>query len=127
MFVNSWIIGTICICMALGYCWACETGQAKQGCLIRNSACSCGYGCISDYRYDNIQECQAALKGKKKDICKTNNPCMHGGTCIQISQQPGYKCRCEGTGFFGMRCNRACPVPTAGRIGDIVPYECIVI
>lgn len=31
---------------------------------------------------------------------------MHGGSCIQISQQPGFKCRCEGTGYFGLRCNR---------------------
>ncbi|KAJ8929362.1 hypothetical protein NQ314_017966, partial [Rhamnusium bicolor] len=44
---------------------------------------------------------------KKRDICKTNNPCMHNGSCIQISQQPGYKCRCEGTGYFGLRCSRA--------------------
>lgn len=46
------------------------------------------------------------FSGRKRDICKTNNPCMHSGTCIQISPQPGFKCRCEGTGYFGLRCNR---------------------
>ncbi|KAH1003415.1 hypothetical protein HUJ04_003347 [Dendroctonus ponderosae] len=105
MFVNNLLVSAIFL-LGINYCLTCETGQTKQGCLIRDRVCSCGYGCISDYRYDNMQECQAALKGKKKDICKTNNPCLHGGTCIQISQQPGYKCRCEGTGFFGMRCHR---------------------
>lgn len=43
--------------------------------------------------------------GKRNDVCNPN-PCLHGGSCIQISQQPGYKCRCEGTGYFGLRCNR---------------------
>lgn len=80
--------------------------EIKQGCLIRNLVCSCGLGCASDYRYDSMQECQASLRGKKNDLCKTSNPCMHGGTCIQISQRPGFRCRCEGTGFYGMKCNR---------------------
>ncbi|XP_018569830.1 protein jagged-2-like [Anoplophora glabripennis] len=120
----------ICVLLFIYFetCKSCETGQTKQGCLIRNLMCACGYGCASDYRYDTYQECQSALKGKKKDICKTSNPCLHNGTCIQISQQPGYKCRCEGTGYFGLRCSKACPVPGGGRIGSAVfPYECIVI
>ncbi|KAF7273269.1 uncharacterized protein LOC143199123 [Rhynchophorus ferrugineus] len=125
MHVNNLVLSLILI-IGFEFCVSCDPSQTKQGCLIRNLVCSCGYGCISDYRYDTIQECQAALRGKKKDICKVNNPCLHGGTCIQISQQPGFKCRCEGTGYFGMRCNRACPVPGVGR-GDVFPYECIVI
>ncbi|XP_060521191.1 protein crumbs-like [Cylas formicarius] len=124
--VNNFLVLSV-VFLGVKFCISCENGQTKQGCLIRNLVCSCGIGCVSDYRYDTIHECQNALRGKKKDICKLNNPCQHGGTCIQISQQPGYKCRCEGTGYFGMRCNRACPVPGAGRIGDIFPYECIVI
>ncbi|KAG5868746.1 hypothetical protein JTB14_012082 [Gonioctena quinquepunctata] len=119
----------VCVLLLLSIelCKACEADQVKQGCLIRNLVCSCGYGCVSDYRYENMQECQNALRGKKKDICKTHNPCLHNGTCIQISQQPGYKCRCEGTGYFGLRCSRACPIPVAGKVGAIYPYECIVI
>lgn len=34
------------------------------------------------------------------------NPCLHGGTCIQISQHPGFRCRCEGSGYYGLRCDR---------------------
>ncbi|CAH1099068.1 unnamed protein product [Psylliodes chrysocephalus] len=124
MLVKVFVVLFICIVISR----SCEIGQTKQGCLIRNLMCSCGIGCISDYRYDTIQECQNALKGKKRDICKNpHNPCMHNGTCIQISQQPGYKCRCEGTGFFGNRCSRVCPIPGQGRIGTIYPYECIII
>ncbi|XP_030765659.1 protein crumbs-like [Sitophilus oryzae] len=121
------LLAIVLLVFGFKLCLSCDPSQTKKGCLIEDLKCTCGYGCISDYRYDTIQECQAALLGKKKDICKVSNPCLHGGTCIQISQQPGYKCRCEGTGFFGMRCNRACPVPGAGRLGDIFPYECIVI
>lgn len=108
-------------------CRSCDIDQTKHGCLIKNLTCTCGAGCISDYRYDTIQECQSALKGKKRDICKTHNPCMRNGTCIQISQHPGYRCRCEGTGYFGARCSRVCPTPGQGRVGTVYPYECIVI
>jgi len=24
--------------------------------------------------------------------------------CVQTSQEPGYKCRCAGTGYYGARC-----------------------
>ncbi|CAH0547494.1 unnamed protein product [Brassicogethes aeneus] len=108
-------------------CEACDQTQAKIGCIISNMTCRCGLGCESEYQFESFQECQNTIKGKKKDICITNNPCMHGGTCTQISQKPGYKCRCEGTGFFGLRCSRGCPIPGQGRIGDIFPFECIVI
>ncbi|KAI4470672.1 egf-like domain [Holotrichia oblita] len=43
--------------------------------------------------------------GKRSDSCHPS-PCQHGGSCIQISQPPGFRCRCEGTGYFGARCNR---------------------
>ncbi|RZC42842.1 sushi, nidogen and EGF-like domain-containing protein 1, partial [Asbolus verrucosus] len=36
--------------------------QTKQGCRIQNKACSCGFGCISEYRYDTMAECQSALR-----------------------------------------------------------------
>ncbi|KAF2881105.1 hypothetical protein ILUMI_25071 [Ignelater luminosus] len=84
---------------------SCDIDQIRQGCRIQNRGCSCGAGCISEYRYETIQECQNALRGKRSDIC-VPNPCLHGGSCLQISQQPGYRCRCEGTGYFGARCNR---------------------
>lgn len=113
----------VVVCTQLAY--ACDMDQIRQGCRIKNRACSCGSGCIGEYRYDNIQECQNALRGKRGNACSPN-PCLHGGSCLQISHQPGYKCRCEGTGYFGMRCNRACP--SAGNARDqVFPYECIVI
>lgn len=103
LYINGWIFGLVLIACTVEYSTECEI---KQGCLIRNLVCSCGLGCASDYRYDSMQECQASLRGKKNDLCKTNNPCLHDGTCIQISQSPGFKCRCEGTGFYGMTCNK---------------------
>ncbi|XP_050303363.1 protein crumbs homolog 1-like [Anthonomus grandis grandis] len=130
MIVNSFQVVTVGLVLVIGIelCGACENGQMKQGCLIRNLVCSCGFGCVSDYRYNNMQDCQAALRGKKKDICKVQIPCLHGGTCIQVSQDPGYKCRCEGSGYYGARCHRPCPISGAGRIGDRnFPYECIEI
>ncbi|XP_019870525.1 protein crumbs [Aethina tumida] len=114
------------ILIGLLVCEACEVGQARMGCIIRNQVCACGLGCQSEYVYNSMQECQDSLRGKKKDICTINNPCLHGGVCTQTTQRPGYKCRCEGTGYFGVRCSRACPIPGHGRIGDF-PYECIVI
>lgn len=38
--------------------------QTKQGCRIRNKQCLCGHGCISEYRYPTLQDCQIALRGK---------------------------------------------------------------
>lgn len=40
------------------------------------------------------------LQGISNDIC-SRAPCINGGSCIQISLSPGYKCRCEGTKHHG--------------------------
>lgn len=53
-----------CHFTGLELCKCCDPSQYKQGCTIRNLVCSCGIGCASDYRYDNMQECQSALRGK---------------------------------------------------------------
>lgn len=34
------------------------------------------------------------------------SPCENGGECLKVTQEPGYKCRCEGTGFHGVRCTK---------------------
>jgi hypothetical protein len=41
--------------------------------------------------------------GSRRDACQ-RNPCHNGGTCSQTSFEPGYRCRCEGTGYYGNRC-----------------------
>lgn len=38
--------------------------QTKDGCRIKNGICSCGFGCISEYRYETMAECNSALKGE---------------------------------------------------------------
>lgn len=38
---------------------------------------------------------------------------------------PGYKCRCEGSGFYGNRCQVRCPAPHE-RV-ESYPVECIII
>lgn len=41
---------------------ACDLDQAQHGCRIDNGACSCAYGCKSEYRYATLRECTDALK-----------------------------------------------------------------
>jgi len=41
--------------------------------------------------------------GRRFDFC-AQGPCNHNGVCVQTSQEPGYKCRCAGTGYYGSRC-----------------------
>lgn len=41
--------------------------------------------------------------GRRYDFC-AQGPCYHNGVCVQTSQEPGYKCRCAGTGYYGARC-----------------------
>lgn len=41
--------------------------------------------------------------GRRFDFC-AQGPCNHNGVCVQTSQEPGYKCRCAGTGYYGARC-----------------------
>lgn len=36
--------------------------QTGHGCRIDNGACSCAFGCKSEFRYANMQECTDALK-----------------------------------------------------------------
>jgi len=104
---------------------ACDVvDQAGHGCRIDNGACSCAFGCRSEFRYATMKECQNALRGASSDVCSLK-PCMHNGNCIQVSQTPGYRCRCDGTGYWGNRCQRLCPTPMDNV--DTFPYECIVI
>ncbi|XP_059620096.1 protein cueball-like [Phlebotomus argentipes] len=116
------IIFTICV-LAFSGLEACELDQTQYGCRIDNRQCTCAYGCRSEFRYLTRKECQDALKGRSGDICSANNPCLNRGACIQVSQMPGYKCRCEGTGYWGNRCQLACPEARHANF----PYECIVI
>lgn len=117
----------IILLIGLHLCLGCEEHERKFRCRITYRMCSCDdFACRSEYRYESLDECQRALKGQKSDPCKPN-PCMHEGSCIQITQSPAFKCRCEGTGYFGQRCNRACPRPGASYYSGIFPYECVVI
>ncbi|KAG8235125.1 hypothetical protein J437_LFUL014388 [Ladona fulva] len=103
---------------------ACEVTERRFGCRIENRRCLCGNGCPYEYRYTSKQECRNAVKGNGLDIC-SRRPCYNQGSCIQTSATPGYRCRCEGTGFYGNRCELACPA--ADRSSGSYPYECIVI
>lgn len=44
--------------------------------------------------------------GRRSDICYRSKPCLNGGSCLQISSDPGFKCRCEGTGYYGPHCDK---------------------
>ncbi|KYN01816.1 hypothetical protein ALC62_07389 [Cyphomyrmex costatus] len=105
----------------------CELDQMRYGCRIYNAQCSCGYGCKSEYRYDNNDDCKLALKGRRSDICSRSKPCLNEGSCSQISSDPGFKCRCEGTGFYGTYCETPCPRPDNTLFRGQFPYECVVI
>lgn len=44
---------------------ACDVSRPEQtghGCRIDNNACSCAFGCKSEFRYANLRECTDALK-----------------------------------------------------------------
>ncbi|CAD7083391.1 unnamed protein product [Hermetia illucens] len=119
------VILLLCLIVLVAVVRSCELDQTHNGCRIENRGCTCAFGCKSDYRYATRQECEDALMGTSDDICG-RRPCLHGGSCIQISQKPGYKCRCEGTGFWGSRCQRQCPT-SEDPLPAQLPYECIII
>ncbi|KAK0180797.1 hypothetical protein PV327_003142 [Microctonus hyperodae] len=100
---------------------ACEMDQTQSGCRIFNAECSCGYGCKSEYRYLSMNDCKLALKGRRSNKCNEPNPCKHHGICLQISQSPGFKCRCEGTRYYGPSCERPCPEPN--NFSTHIPWE----
>lgn len=66
------------------------------------------------------------IKGRSGDIC-SREPCLHRGVCTQISQAPGYRCKCDGSGYWGGRCQRKCPDPEDGVYQGRYPHECIII
>ncbi|XP_045458269.1 cubilin-like [Melitaea cinxia] len=102
---------------------ACEPDQTYHGCKILGTTCSCGTGCRSEFIYRTRRACLNALRERSSNAC-TRTPCMRG-ICTQTVQDPGFACKCEGTGFYGQRCERACP--TIAEPGMIFPHECIVI
>lgn len=68
------------------------------------------------------------IKGRTGDTCSSmSSPCLHNGVCIQVTQAPGYRCRCDGTGFWGSRCQRKCPGKEETYLLTRFPYECVVI
>ncbi|KAI4489556.1 hypothetical protein M0802_010993 [Mischocyttarus mexicanus] len=128
MILTGPILTTIILFVTIGtLSKACELDQMRYGCRIYNAQCSCGYGCKAEYRYDSNEDCKLALRGRLNDTCYKSNPCLHGGSCSQISPDPGFKCRCEGTGYFGTRCEKPCPAPNNLRYRGPFPYECVVI
>lgn len=105
---------------------ACELDQTQHGCRIDNGQCTCAFGCKSEFRYATRKECQDSLKGRSNDIC-SRQPCLNGGSCTQVSAMPQYKCSCEGTGYWGNRCQRLCPKAEQVTAGTKFPHECVVI
>lgn len=60
-------------------------------------------------------------------VC-TKSTCYHNGVCVETSIHPGFKCRCSGTGYYGDRCQHACPTPGVPvRKTSGFPFECVVI
>ncbi|XP_046977153.1 cubilin-like [Vanessa cardui] len=102
---------------------ACEPEETQYGCKIMSSTCTCGYGCKTEFVFHSRRECLDALRERSANPC-SRVPCMRG-ICTQTVQQPGYACKCEGTGFFGQRCEKACP--TVAVRGLVFPHECVVI
>ncbi|KAL7291163.1 multiple epidermal growth factor-like domains protein 6 [Trichogramma pretiosum] len=106
---------------------ACEVEKMGNGCRITSGQCACGYGCKSEYRYATLEECKLALNGRRRNACHSQTRCLHGGTCLQITANPEYKCLCEGTGYFGYRCEKACPGRDNPNYKGPFPLECVVI
>ncbi|CAK1554749.1 unnamed protein product [Leptosia nina] len=102
---------------------ACEPNQTQNGCKIYGTSCTCGYGCKTEYIYKTRRACLNALRERSSNVC-VRMPCLRG-ICIQTTQDPGFTCKCEGTGFYGQRCEKACP--TDQSRGLVFPHECIVI
>ncbi|KAE8748307.1 hypothetical protein FOCC_FOCC004943 [Frankliniella occidentalis] len=105
---------------------ACELGQQRSGCRIHAGLCVCGIGCRSEYQYADKEECTSAIRGRRNQCGES--PCQHGGACSQTTMDPGYKCRCEGTGFYGPRCQYQCPSPGTEGVGNrAIQLACILI
>ncbi|CAH0716710.1 unnamed protein product, partial [Brenthis ino] len=102
---------------------ACEPGEMQNGCKIFGTACTCGYGCKTEFIYRTRRACLNALWERSSNVC-SRLPCSRG-ICTQTAQDPGFACKCEGTGFYGQRCEKACP--TVAVHGLVFPHECIVI
>ncbi|XP_041987298.1 hyaluronan-binding protein 2-like [Aricia agestis] len=102
---------------------ACSPQEMTTGCKIAGNVCSCGYGCSSEFIFRTRRACLDNMKERSSNICNSL-PCMRGN-CLQTQQDPGYLCKCEGTGYYGQRCEKACP--TAPVRGLVFPHECIVI
>ncbi|BES98803.1 EGF [Nesidiocoris tenuis] len=107
-------------------CDGCDPEDMVYGCRISQGQCLCGRGCHMTYRYENRDECRAAIKGESQDSC-SKSPCANNGVCIQTpAAYSKFKCRCEGTGFYGPRCQYACPRTIPLSMKNF-PYECVEI
>ncbi|XP_050683142.1 cubilin-like [Leptidea sinapis] len=116
------LILAVIVC-SLWFTECCEPDQAQYGCKFSGTTCTCGNGCKTEYIYRTRRACLNALREKNSNVC-FRMPCVRG-TCIQTAQDSGYTCKCEGTGYYGQRCEKACP--TIQMRGLLFPHECVVI
>lgn len=54
------------------------------------------------------------------DLCDTDNPCVHGGRCVNHYTRT--LCDCFGTGYEGHRCNRKGIDRSCCHFGIVIKY-----
>jgi len=87
--------------------------QRHQGCYVVEGMCHCAQAwcCNNPFNYTSLESCLAVAENtvQLEDPCE-NEPCKHNGYCVQLKgKNPGYRCECHGTGYFGPRCHEKCP------------------
>ncbi|XP_038056367.1 contactin-associated protein-like 2 [Patiria miniata] len=80
--------------------------QEFSGCnrVGKQCVCSTETACDNPFSYRDVRRCRRALFG---DTCRKNN-CENNGQCVQTKHDV-YLCKCEGTGYYGHRCETKCP------------------
>ncbi|KAJ8687740.1 hypothetical protein QAD02_023534 [Eretmocerus hayati] len=106
---------------------ACEKSEMATGCRINAGTCSCGWGCKQEFRYPDMEKCKLALAGTPPNLCDSPERCLHGGACSQISPEPGYRCLCVRTGYFGTNCEKPCPERNDPNYRGLFPSDCLSV
>ncbi|XP_076071728.1 uncharacterized protein LOC143043200 [Mytilus galloprovincialis] len=106
--------------------------QLYEGWTIMENECTFREdidNCQNPTMFNSLEDCQLELYGLV-NYCSLPDVCRNNGFCVSTRTwygSPAYKCYCDGTGYYGKKCETRCPSARTFPRPRSFPVSCIQI